>query len=332
MSTTPSDPLIWLVFACCLVLSFLLSGMEAGVFALSRLRVRQQMRAGRRSAKLLHEHLENPERFLWTILVGNTLANLMILGWLVVLLNRTFPGQRVVFVAIFCPTVFLFYALFDLLPKMLFRMYPNRLCMSLARSFRFIHDVLRPLVGLVQWASSFLLAWRGGKTFTGKVFGNREELRSLMQESSQNLSSEERSMINRVLDLQSLTVRQVMTPMAQVVSIEQTATVASVLRLATERRLTRFPVWGTRNNQRRVIGIVDLNGILFREHLLEETPLTEVVTTAVYVDEDQRLEVAMRRLQRAGARLAIVLGRDGLEIGIVSLQDMLGTVFGEVSL
>ncbi len=235
--------------------------MEAGVFALSRLRVRQQMRAGRRSAKLLHEHLENPERFLWTILVGNTLANLMILGWLVVLLNRTFPGQRVVFVAIFCPTVFLFYALFDLLPKMLFRMYPNRLCMSLARSFRFIHDVLRPLVGLVQWASSFLLAWRGGKTFTGKVFGNREELRSLMQESSQNLSSEERSMINRVLDLQSLTVRQVMTPMAQVVSIEQSATVASVLRLATERRLTRFPVWGTRNNQRRVIGIVDLNGI-----------------------------------------------------------------------
>jgi len=56
--------LIWFAFALCLVLSFLLSGMEAGVFALSRLRIRQQMRAGRRSARVLHDYLENPENFL----------------------------------------------------------------------------------------------------------------------------------------------------------------------------------------------------------------------------------------------------------------------------
>ena len=72
--------LIWIGFVVCLVLSFLLSGMEAGVFALSRLRIRQQMRAGRRSAEVLHRYLENPEDFLWTILVGNTLANFCILG------------------------------------------------------------------------------------------------------------------------------------------------------------------------------------------------------------------------------------------------------------
>src|SRR5213593_1448769 len=145
-----SNVLIWSFFAACLGLSFFLSGMEAGAFALSRLRIRQQMRAGRASAKVLHNYLEHPENFLWTILVGNTVANFIILGWVVVVLHEALRRHRLWFVIIFCVLVFLFYALFDLLPKMLFRLFPNRLCMSLARPFRLLHLVLRPLVALVE--------------------------------------------------------------------------------------------------------------------------------------------------------------------------------------
>src|SRR5215472_2898207 len=113
-----TDSLIWLALCCCLGLSFVLSGMEAGVFALSRLRIRRQMRAGRRSAQILHEYLENPENFLWTILVGNTVANFLILGWLVVVLHRLIGEYPVLFVAVYSVMVFFFYALFDFLPKM----------------------------------------------------------------------------------------------------------------------------------------------------------------------------------------------------------------------
>src|SRR2546425_13323225 len=99
--------LIWIVFAICLALSFLLSGMEAGVFALSRLRVRQQMRAGRRSAKLLLGFLENPENFLWTILVGNTLVNFAILGWVVTSLHGQFGGRWYLAAVVYGVIVFL---------------------------------------------------------------------------------------------------------------------------------------------------------------------------------------------------------------------------------
>ena len=166
--------------------------MEAGVFALSRLRIRQQMRAGKASAKVLHDYLENPENFLWTILVGNTVANFLILGWLVAKLHEALGDNRVWFVVVFSVEVFLFYALFDLLPKMLFRVYPNRLCVLLARPFRLIHWVLRPLVAVAESFSRMLLRWRGGKAFTVHLFGNREELRLVMQESAQGLTSEER--------------------------------------------------------------------------------------------------------------------------------------------
>src|SRR5205814_3107253 len=104
-----AQALIWLLFGVCLAVSFLLSGMEAGVFALSRMRVRQQMRAGRRSAKLLHGYLENPENFLWTILVGNTAANFIIIGMILVFLDNALPGERFWFVAIFVVVVFLVY-------------------------------------------------------------------------------------------------------------------------------------------------------------------------------------------------------------------------------
>src|SRR6201995_2157154 len=181
----------WAAFAVCLALSFLLSGMEAGVFALSRMRVRQQMRAGRRSAELLHGYLENPENFLWTILVGNTVANFIILGMVLVFLDGALPGDRFWFGLIFTVIVFLFYTLFDLLPKMLFRLYPNRLCLVSARPFRLIHVALRPLVWLVEKISALLLHWSGGKAFTNHLFGNREELRFIMQESAGALSTEE---------------------------------------------------------------------------------------------------------------------------------------------
>ena len=87
--------------------------------------------------------------------------------------------------------------------------------MLLARPFRLIHLLLRPLVWVVESVSGALLRWRGGNVFTGHLFGNREELRLVMQESGQAFSSEERAMINRVLDLQSLTVRQAVTPIAE---------------------------------------------------------------------------------------------------------------------
>jgi CBS domain containing-hemolysin-like protein len=327
-----TQAIIWGFFAMCLVLSFVLSGMEAGVFTLSRLRIRQQMRVGNRSAEVLHKYLENPETFLWTILVGNTIANFVILGWLVTILHQTLNGHLLWFVLIFAVTVFLFYNFFDLLPKMLFRSFPNRLCMLLAQPFRAIDFLLRPLVALVEWFSGLLLRWRGGKTFTGHLFGNREELRLVMQESAQAFTSEERAMINRVLDLQSLTVRQVMKPLDSAATANTQTPVEELLALCRQRQVTRVPVWETQDSPRRIRGLISLKSLLFESDLDRNKPVGNYMKPALFLNEDMRLEVALRRMQRSGQRLAIVLGREGREIGLVTLQDVLKVIFGEVSL
>jgi putative hemolysin len=324
--------LTWVLLAGCFFLSFVLSGMETGVFALSRLRIRQQIRAGRRSAEQLHHYLENPENFLWTILVGNTLANLVILGWAVVLLHERLGWHPVWFVLAYSCIVLLFYALFDLLPKMLFQLYPTRLCILLARPFRLVHLVLMPLVAIVESFSGALLRWRGGAVFTGRLFGNREELRLSVQESTQGFTSEERAMISRVLELQNLTVRQAMKPLEQAVTLGRHSPVSEALDACRKHAYTRLPVWEERDGARRIIGLISCDTLLYQAEVEPAKAIGEFVKPALYIEEDARLEIALRRMQRSGQRLAIVLGPDRRESGVLSLQDVLKKIFGDVSL
>jgi len=226
----------------------------------------------------------------------------------------------------------LFYALFDLLPKMLFRANPNQLCLSAANLFRPVHFVLRPLVLLVEDVSQLVLRWTGGRALTGRLFGNREEMLAVMQESAQALTTDERTMINRVLGLQSVTVRQIATPLAQTVTVPLQMPIAGVLALARERKLSRLPVSEMRDGRQRIAGLLMLGRLLFRDDLDLQKPAAAHMTPALFLGEDMRLEDALRRMQRGGERLAIVLARDGRELGVVSLEDILKLMFGEVKL
>jgi CBS domain containing-hemolysin-like protein len=323
---------IWILLALCVCASFLLSGMEAGVFALSRLHVRRLARAGKPSAKLLQGFLERPENFLWTILVGNTLANFLILGWTLLELHNWLLGHRVLIAAVFAAAVFLFYALFDLLPKMFFRAHPNQLCLAAAPVFRLVHIGLSPLVAVVEGISRLALRLTGGRASTGRLFGSREEMRSVMQESAQALTSDERAMINRVLDLQNFTVQQIAMPLAQTVTAGMQTPLGDAFRLGRERRLWRLPVQETRDGHPRIAGLLALSPLLFRDDLDLQKPAAAHMTPALFVDENMRLEIALRLMQRAGHRLAIVLAGDGAETGVVSLEDILKVMFGEMKL
>lgn len=325
----------YIALALCFGASFLLSGMEAGVFALNRLRIRRLARGGKESAQILNRFLEKPERFLWTILVGNTLANFVILGWILAKLHEWFLGreyQQVFEVTLFAVIVFLFYAFFDLLPKMLFRAHPNSLCLSAARVFRIVNFLLSPLVLLVDDVSRVILHWTGGQAFKGQLFGNREEMRAVMRESGQALTDDEHAMVNRILDLQNYSVGQIAKPLTETTAVEALTPLREAINLAREKNLSRLPVWEVRDGQRRVAGLLDIGPLLYRESLDVERPSSACMIPAVFVNEGTRLEVALRLMQRAGQRMAIVLSRERKEIGIVAVKDILKVMFGEMSL
>jgi CBS domain containing-hemolysin-like protein len=139
-------------------------------------------------------------------------------------------------------------------------------------------------------------------------------------------------MINRVLDLQHRTVRQIAIPLASALTVTDQTPMREVMTLCREHNVTRLPVWQGEGTQRRMAGILSLRSALYREDFNPELKAAAYLHPSLYLEEDTPLEVAFSRLQRAGERVAIVLDRHRKEIGIVSLQDILKAVFGEVQL
>jgi CBS domain containing-hemolysin-like protein len=310
--------------------SFLLSGMEAGLPALNRLRIRRLARQGQSSARLLHGFLTAPEHFLWTILIGNTLASVALLGLAFHRLHTWLGDRRLVLTGAMVGTVFLWYMLADLLPKMLFRQFPTRLCLAMARPFAVVHGVLRPAVRLIAGLAQTFLKVTGGKHFPGRLFQNREELRQLLQESAQSLSGEELGMVNRVLDMQRITVGSLMVPLARVVCAPADAALSEVCRRCRETDHDRLPV--LQSGGPGIAGVVSLPTILYREGGDLTQPAARMLEPALYLPEHHPLETALRQFQRSGQRLAVVLDPQRREIGILTLTDILRFIFGEVTL
>jgi CBS domain containing-hemolysin-like protein len=313
-----------------LALSFMLSGMEAGIPLVSRLRLRLRLRQGSASAKALQRLLDRPEEFLWTILVGNTLASFVLLCAALFLLHAWLGGQRWLLLGALAVVAFLLYAVGDLLPKMLFRTFPNRLCLAVARPFQGIHLALRPLVAPVTWLANRLLRLTGGRQFEGRLFGSRDELRWLMQESEQALTREERTLVNRVLDLQQRTIGSVMTPLAKVITVPADLPLHAFLRLCRETGRQRFPVCEPATGS--VVGVISLRAALYREELDPDQPVKDLMREVFRLEPSWRLEEALPRFQRSGHRLAVVVDGAGQMVGLITLSDLLRRLFGEVAL
>ncbi|MCX8155376.1 MAG: CNNM domain-containing protein [Verrucomicrobiae bacterium] len=328
------------LLALTLAASFLFSGMEAGVLGLNRLRLRQLQRQGNRRAQWLQAWLEQPEPFLWTILVGNTLANfgaavLWVLLWQRGLAGLDWPplARQILFWLGFLAGVFVFfYGLCDLLPKVMFRLFPTRLCLLLAPLFNVARGLLAPLVKLVTWLAEGLAQRSGGRRFTGRLFASRDELRYFVEEHASSLTTEERAMIQRVLDLQNRRVRQLAIPLSEAVTTEAQVPLREALHQCREHGVSRLPVWQGEGQARRVAGILSLRAVLYRSDLNPDKPVKDYLRPAMYLDEDLSLEAALGRMQRAGERVAIVLDARQREVGVIFLQDILRAIFGEVQL
>lgn len=313
-------------------LSFLLSGMESGVFALSRLRIRQLMRTGSRSARILNGYLDNSEDFVWAILIGNTLANFTAFALGVLWLENWMGLSRAPAWAILLAAGCLFYALLDLLPKMLFQRFPNRLCLLLARPFRGVELLLWPGVRASAWIARGLLKWGGGNAFTGKLFGNRDELRQFMARGGHALSDEEQGMVQRVLELQHRVARQVMTPLERVLDAAADEPLQAVFERAKGKLVQSVPVWSVEGGVRRVAGVLPLRQLLYDAELDRSSLVRSRLQPALFVEESSKLDEVLRRMQRGGQRLALVNGPNGETVGVLALSDVLHSIFGEVSL
>jgi CBS domain containing-hemolysin-like protein len=206
---------------------------------------------------------------------------------------------------------------------------PNRLCLLLLPVFAAIHWMLSPAVFLVGRFAQALLWVTGDRALSSRLFANRDELKALIQSSTGELSKTERSIIDRVIDAQNLTLSRVAKPLDSVQTITASATLEEIRDLCRREGRTRMPVWSGRGPGRRIEGIVSLKDVLYSEPDGQRKTARDWLRPALFLEDSLRIEEALRAFQRSGEHLAIVRGPGGVEVGIVTLPDVLGALFLE---
>ena len=187
-------------------------------------------------------------------------------------------------------------------------------------------------MAVLTWFSSALLRVTGRKPFKGHIFSSRREMRLALQESAQILTSEERTMVSRVLDLQDLTVRSITVPPNRMISVSAQTPVQEVFEICRQHPVNRLPVWGGEGTARRIVGVVSLSSLLYNEDVDPAGAVGPYARPPLQLREDVRLEEALRRMQRTRQRMAVVVSFDQRQLGIASLRDILKSIFGEVTL
>ena len=317
---------ILLVFLPLLVLEGFFSASEIALISANYRRVKHRAEEGHQGAKMALWLLERPERFVATCLVGSNLAQISNTILVTALLIQWFGSWGELSAILLLPPLILLLA--EITPKSIGRQYPNRLTQSLAPILWVVTWILYP-VTLIFATLSRLFLWATGAHKTSSLpFITREDLSLVVQKSGPevDLETTERQIIKRILRFSLHTVKEAMVPLIRVAAIPETATVAQALEEFRATRFSRLPVYHRR--------IDNLIGVVHDFDLLGEEPSGESIKALMrpvhYVPEMKKIDQLLPEMQRRGIHLAVVVDEYGGTVGIVTIEDLLEEIVGEI--
>lgn len=316
---------ILFVLLCC---SAFFSSSETGLMALNRYRLLHLAREGDRGAQLAARLLENPDRLIGLILLGNNFVNILASAIATVAFVRIAGESGVLLATAVMTVVVLIFA--EVAPKTLAAFRPERIALPASYVLWPMLRVLYPLVRLINILAAGVL----------RVFGHRggerpedalspDELRTLLEEGGQLLPERHRHMLLNILALEEARVEDIMVPRNEIRSIDLDQP-ADALR----RELADFPYGRAvvhRGGIDHVLGILNLRSLLSLHQLgeLDATAIEARLRKPYFVPEGTRLPQQLLEFQRQQRRSGLVVDEYGDIVGLVTLADILEEIVGE---
>lgn len=315
--------LIGLIFT-----SAFFSGSEIGMMSVNRYRLKHLARKNNKRAQRVLKMLEAPDRLLGIILIGNTLANIIASAVATVIGQRLYgdPGM-----AIATGLLTLFILIFaEMTPKTLAAIYPEKVAFAVSMLLRILSIGLFPLITLSSALSNGLLRLFGVNTsYQSEESLTGEELRTVVKESGSFSSSRYKSMFLALLDLESVTVEDIMIPKGEIIGIDLTESWTSLLYRLETAQHTRLPVY--EGDIEHVKGMIHIRNILnlMAEEKLSIDNIHEVIEKPYFVLEDTGLYQQLIQFQQEKRRSGFVVDEYGNMKGLVTLEDILEEIVGE---
>ncbi len=315
-----------LILFCLLGLAFF-SGIETGIIAIDRLRLMHRARNGSTSARIIEGFLRQSDRLLGTTLVGNNIANTVIATLAASLAQDRWGNQGQAIVGFVVVIVILVCG--EYLPKAWFLSRPLERSLPFARTLRTVETILKPIASFIMKVTQWVVPARdNGPKRT--VFVTREHLHLLTRDSEAGgqISTFERLMIGRVLDLQMKTAAEVMTPISKVAKVSETATLADAVECLRQRGHMKLPVLS--EDGTRCIGVLYTQEVLGNLPEAGAEPVTRHMHQPFFLKEDVRADDVLPLLRRNRQHLAIIRNESGKVLGIVTVENILTILVGNL--
>lgn len=322
----PLGALIGLLVAL-LLLSAFFSGSETALMSLNRYKLRHRARGGHRGAKLAEHLLQRPDRLIGLILLGNNLANFSAAA-LVAIIAFKLGGQPAVALGTLILTlVVLIFS--ETAPKTLAALHPERIAFPAAMIYYPLLKITYPLVWLTNVASNgvlYLFGVRDNRAPSQSL--SHEELRTVVHEAGGRISNRYRQMLISILDLEKVTVDDIMVPHNEIVGIDLNDDIHVIERIIATSQHTRLPVY--EDSIDKVVGILHLRRLAnLAQHSLDKDALKRLLEEPYFVPEGTPLSMQLVQFQRRRERVALVVDEYGDIQGIVTLEDILEEIVGE---
>ncbi|KAF0185779.1 MAG: putative hemolysin [Nitrospirae bacterium] len=330
-----------ILISICIVINAFFSASEIAVVTSRRSKIKQLIDEGRTHAETLLRLKDNPDRFLATVQVGVTLSGALAstIGGAAAItalkpLIETVPfpiiaksSEAIAIGAVVLVITYFSLIFGELIPKSLAIANPEGIGLRTSPIIDRFSRIATILVWLLTASTNFLLKPFGRKAFTERGYISEEEVRLLLEEGGKQgvFEAQEKELIHSVFEFIDTSVREVMIPATQMVTIRISMPWDEVRKLITEEKFSRYPVIGREMN--------DVRGILYAKDFFSASGLSDIrkiVKPPIFVPETMKISNLLRDMQKRRVHMAIVIDEYGAVDGLVTLEDMIEEIVGEI--
>jgi Mg2+/Co2+ transporter CorB len=322
------------IIAVLLVLSSFFSGSETSLTATSRARMHELERRGNKRAAIVQQLTSMRERLIGTVLLGNNLVNIAASALATSVLLQIFGDAGVLYATVVMTVLVLFFG--EVLPKTYAIINADRVALMVAPLIRALVTIFGPVVMTVEYIVKHTLRLLGADISKAEhVLSAHDELRGAiaLHHREGSVVKKDRDMLGGILDLQDLTVSDVMVHRTKMVTIDRSEPPVAIIEGVLKSGHTRIPVW--KDAPDNIIGVLHAKDLLkeLQKHKGDATKidLEDIISPPWFVPDTRPVADQLNAFLRRKAHFALVVDEYGEVMGLVTLEDIIEEIVGEIS-
>ncbi|EIU7613317.1 DUF21 domain-containing protein [Vibrio vulnificus] len=324
-----STGILFALLACLIVISGYFSGSETGMMSLNRYRLKHLANSGHKGAKRVEKLLSRPDRLIGLILIGNNLVNILASAIATILGMRLYGDLGVAIATGALTLVVLVFA--EVTPKTVAALYPERVSYASSILLVILMKLLSPLVMLVNFITNGFIRLLGLKAqHNGEDNLSSEELRTVVNEAGSLIPQRHQDMLVSILDLEHVTVNDIMVPRNEITGIDINDDWKSIVRQLAHSPHGRIVLY--RDKVDEAVGMLRLREayrLMLEKNEFNKETLLRAADEVYFIPESTPLNVQLLKFQRNKQRIGLIVDEYGDIIGLVTLEDILEEIVGE---